>query len=275
MTNPFTWITVVVLLMLLVEVFAGRHRGVHSRDELLVNGLCILLGVSVRPLLAAAVAMLIAVLLPAGRGALSGLPFWPALLAIVLLAEFVNYWVHRWAHNAERHPWLNWLWAFHRTHHTAPYMNVMLHFRVHFAWALVSGLTWVISLAIYLGQGVAAGVAVIIFGVYGVLTHSHFRWDDRLRAHPRYGRLFRAMEHVLVSPGIHHSHHGFGRDGGNYRNFGIFLSIYDWWFGTLHIPAGRPAHYGIPRRKLHWAEEVFYPLYRGRALAFAPGERRE
>ena len=54
-------------------------------------------------------------------------------------------------------------------------------------------------------------------------------------------------------------------DGGNYRNFGIFLSIYDWLFGTLHIPQGRPSRYGIPDPTPHWAEEVFYPLYRGRS----------
>lgn len=227
-----------------------------------MNCLCVMLGVSVRPLLAGAVALAVAVVLPLGRGALEDAPFWPSVLAIILLAEFVNYWMHRWAHNAERSKYFRWLWCFHRTHHTAPYMNVMLHFRVHFAWVLCSGLTWVTALAFYLGLGAAAALAIGLFAGFGVLTHCHFRWDDRLRAHPRYGRYFRALEHVFVSPGLHHSHHGFGRDGGNYRNFGIFLSIYDWMFGTLYIPGGRPAHYGIPRRRLHWAEEVFYPFYR-------------
>ncbi len=265
MMNPLLWVMVVVLAMLLVEVLAGRHRHVYNRRELAITGLCTLLGVSVRPALAGLVAALIALVLPGGRGALADMPFWPSLLVIILLAEFVNYWVHRWAHDAERYPAFAWLWRFHRTHHTARYMNVSLHFRVHFAWALASGLTWVMSLAIYLGQGAAAAVAIVIFGIYGVVTHSAFRFDDGLRWHPTLGRLLRALEHVLVSPGVHHSHHGFGRDGGNFRNFGIFLSVYDWLFGTLHIPQGPPAQYGIPRRDVHWAEEVFYPLYRERA----------
>ena len=64
-----------------------------------------------------------------------------------------------------------------------------------------------------------------------------------------------------------HSHHGYGKDGGNYRNFGIFLSIYDWMFGTLHIPKARPARYGLPDPTPHWADDAFSPLNIGRMLA--------
>ncbi len=269
MGNIGTWVTVVICAVLLLEVVAGRHRNLYSRNDYLVNGLCIVLGATVRPLLAAVVAMAIGLLLPFGRNALASVPFWPALIVIILLAEFANYWVHRWAHRFERHRYFDWLWRLHRTHHTAKYMNVLLHFRVSFCWALVSGLTWVISLAIYLGQGAAAGVAVFAFALWGIVTHSHFRWDDRLRSHPIVGKAFRALEHIIVSPGLHHAHHGYGRDGGLYRNFGVLLSIYDWMFGTLHIPQGRPWRYGIPRATPHWAEEVFFPLYWKREPAVA------
>jgi sterol desaturase/sphingolipid hydroxylase (fatty acid hydroxylase superfamily) len=148
----------------------------------------------------------------------------------------------------------------HRTHHTAKYVNVLLNFRISLFWALVAGLTWVMSLAVYLGQAKAAGAAVIVFSFWGIFTHSDFRWDDAIRRHRILGPAFRGLEHVFISPGIHHSHHGYGKDGGSYRNFGIFLSIYDWLFGTLHIPEGRPFRYGLPGTTPHWADDAFSPL---------------
>ena len=122
------------------------------------------------------------------------------------------------------------------------------------------------------GEAKAAGVAVAIFSFWGIFTHSDFRWDDVIRNHPAFGGLFRALEHIFISPGIHHSHHGYGKDGGNYRNFGIFLSIYDWIFGTLHIPKGRPSRYGLPDPTPHWADDAFSPINIGSLLARAPAK---
>lgn len=85
---------------------------------------------------------------------------------------------------------------------------------------------------------------------------------DAVRRHRLFGPMFRAAEHVIVSPGIHHTHHGFGKDGASYRNFGVMLSVWDWLFGTLHIPEGRPYRYGIPGHNAHWLEELAYPLIR-------------
>ena len=260
MANPQLWVLAVTLAILVAEVVAGRHRHIYNRSDWLVNGICIVLGSLVRPLSAVLVALLIAHLLPGARGALSGIPFAPALIGIVLLAEFANYCVHRSSHYVKGSRWFDWFWRMHRTHHTAQYVNVLLNFRISLFWGLVAGLTWVMSLAIYLGQAKAAGVAIVIFSFWGIFTHSDFRWDDTIRSHRIFGRMFRMLEHIFVSPGIHHSHHGYGRDGGNYRNFGIFLSIYDWMFGTLHIPNGRPSRYGIPGVAPHWADDAFSPL---------------
>ena len=38
------------------------------------------------------------------------------------------------------------------------------------------------------------------------------------------------------------------------------LAIYDWMFGTLYIPKGRPFRYGIPGQMPHWAYDAFAPL---------------
>ncbi|TCM14709.1 fatty acid hydroxylase family protein [Novosphingobium sp. PhB165] len=267
MQNLGQWVLAVTGIILVAEIVTGRHRAIYSRGDWFVNGICIFAGAVVRPLGAVAVAALIGWLLPAGRGALSWVPFVPAVIVITLLAEFANYWVHRGSHILKDSRWFDWLWRMHRTHHTAKYVNVLLNFRISLFWALVAGLTWVMSLAVYLGQAKAAGFAVVIFSFWGIFTHSDFRWDDTIRRHRIFGPMFRGLEHIFISPGIHHSHHGYGKDGGNYRNFGIFLSIFDWMFGTLHIPNGRPFRYGIPGSTPHWADDAFSPINIGSLLA--------
>ncbi len=254
------WVLSVTGIILLAEIVAGRHRGIHNRNDWFVNGICIFVGAVIRPLGAFAVSLLIAWLIPAGKGALADMPFVPALIAIVLVAELFNYGVHRFSHEWKGSRGGDWLWRMHRTHHTARYVNVMLNFRTSIFWGLVAGLTWAFSLALYLGLAKPAAVAIAIFSFWGIVTHSDFRWDIPIRRHRLFGPVLRAIEHVIITPATHHSHHGFGRDGANYRNFGIFLAIYDWMFGTLFIPEGRPYRYGLPGKEPHWADDAFSPL---------------
>ena len=172
MENLGLWVLAVTGFMLLAEVIAGRHRGIYSRSDWLVNGICILAAALVRPVGTAAVAVVIAQIFPDGRGALRDVPFVPALIAIILLGEFANYWVHRGSHQLKGSRWFDWFWRMHRTHHTAKYVNVLLNFRISPFWILVGGLGWVFSLAIYLGQAQAAGAAIVIFTFWGIFTHS-------------------------------------------------------------------------------------------------------
>ena len=134
------WVLAVTAVILLAEVIAGRHRKIYSRSDWLVNGICLLGAALVRPAGTAAVALCIAYLFPAGQGALRDVPFLPALVVIVLLGEFANYWVHRGSHQLKDSRWFDWFWRMHRTHHTAKYVNVMLNFRISPFWILVGGL---------------------------------------------------------------------------------------------------------------------------------------
>lgn len=253
----------VTALILLAEIVAGRHRGIYRRSDWIVIGSLALLNPlvsrSIAGLLIATVASLI---LPQYRGALGHVALLPAYLILFLIVEFAFYWVHRWAHEGQRRQWLGWLWKIHRTHHAGKYMNVLVTLRINLFWSFVVPTAWITGFAIYLGQGQA--VALVVLTIYGwnLITHSHFRWDDPIRANAYVGPVFRAIEHVLISPGMHHTHHGFGKDGGSYRNYAVTFAFLDWMFGTMHIPKGRPWRYGIPGAQPHWAEEIFYPLVR-------------
>lgn len=249
------------LLILVIEIINGRHRGIYDRHTKLVTLGCVIGAAVARPVAAICIAFFIELLLPRWSGALEGARFGWSFLAIFVASEFCFYWGHRWAHGAKgkRH---EWLWMLHRTHHSARFINVGVTIRVNPFWSFIVPTGWVIGIATYLGLGKAAGLTLATIYLWNLITHSHFRWDDAIRRHKLSGPAFRALEHVIVSPGIHHSHHGYGKDGGNFRNYAVTLSLFDWMFGTLHIPEGRPWRYGLPGANAHWAEEILFPFVR-------------
>lgn len=261
MHSAMLWVTASAVLVLLIEVAAGRHRGVYRKGEIAFIAASLGIGrIAVAPVASLMVAALWSHLFAAHRNALAGLPLWLALPLVAIANEFCFYWVHRWAHNSSKDRSL--LWMIHRTHHSATYMNVAVWMRLNLWWYFIIPTAWVMGLFLYLGLHEAVGVTVVLIAVWNIVTHSDFRWDDAVRRHRLFGPAFRALEHIIVSPGIHHTHHGFGKDGASYRNFGVMLSLWDWVFGTLHIPEGRPHRYGIPGHDAPLLEELLYPLVR-------------
>jgi len=259
--NFWTLMMVLTAGVVVVEFATGRLRTALTRQEWIVIPTCALLN---RLVFGVAAAMLIAWvlghLMPAWHGALKDAPLVPAALAILLVMEVAFYWAHRWAHLGQKGEHLVWLWKIHRTHHSGPFMSALVTMRINVWWGFIVPTPWILGAAIYLGQGKAGGIALGVIYAWNLITHAHFRWDDAIRRHRLFGPAFRALEHIVVSPGVHHSHHGYGKDGTTGRNFAVTFAWLDWMFGTLHIPEGRPRHYGLPGRQAHWAEEIFYPL---------------
>jgi sterol desaturase/sphingolipid hydroxylase (fatty acid hydroxylase superfamily) len=252
------WALVAILAALLAEVLAGKHRNLYRRHDLLSTFSCILLGRLTSPLAALAIAGTFALALPGFRGALADLPFWPSFLVLLVVEEFCFYWVHRMAHDPKNHPIL---YGMHRTHHASPYLNITVMGRINVFWHFIVPTAWVKGLAIYLGMLNQAGALMLLILAWNTATHSDYlRWDDLFLKYGWSRKLLRALQYVVVTPGLHHTHHGWGKDGKTYRNYATMLSFYDRLFGTLHVPEGRPAHYGLPGKDVHWTEEVFFPL---------------
>jgi sterol desaturase/sphingolipid hydroxylase (fatty acid hydroxylase superfamily) len=256
--QPAYWIMVLIIGILLIEIAQGRHKGVHRRHDFYIIGAALVGGQLTRPLLALVTAWAIGAVIPAYQGALAGAPFLPSLLVLLLVAEFCQYWIHRAAHNTRRFPWL---YGMHRTHHSAPYVNVTLMYRTNLIWPFVHSYTWVAAIGFYLGLFAPATAFYILIMAWNALTHSDWRWDDAIAAKlPGGTKIVPALELVLVTPRIHHTHHGYGRDGKVYRNFCTFFSFYDRLFGTLHIPEGRPWRYGLPGGEHDWWRQMIYPV---------------
>jgi sterol desaturase/sphingolipid hydroxylase (fatty acid hydroxylase superfamily) len=248
-------------VVLALEVVCGRYRGLLTSENVKSTLGSILGNAVTRPIAAIIIAAAIGFALPTHQGALATTPLYIAFPVVFVIAEFAFYWVHRWSHEGKGHR-LDWLWKLHRTHHSGKFMNVVVTTRMNVFWPFVVPTPWVLGVATYLGM--EQGAALTLMTIYGwnLITHANFRWDDVVRRQRFIGPVFRMMEHIVVSPGIHHTHHGYGRDGGNFRNYAVTLSILDWMFGTLHIPHGRPWKYGVPGPQPHWAEDVFFPIVR-------------
>lgn len=255
-------IIAVTLVLLLAEIATGRHRNIYHSNEKKVLAASIIAGALIaRPLASLGLAALMHLVAPTWSGTLSAVPFIPAYLACLFVAEFCFYWVHRLAHESAK--WKNpWLWRMHRTHHSAKYMNVILNYRLNFFWYFISPPSWIFAITIYLGQEAAAALALFTIAGWNLITHSNFRWDEWLRNFSFMRPVMIILGHLIIMPSVHHSHHGYGKNGGPFRNYAITLALYDWMFGTLFIPDGRPWRYGTPGTDPHWTEEVWYPLIR-------------
>lgn len=263
--NYRIWILCSALVILGFEIVKGGHRGIYNRKVLLVTALCFLVGGVTSPLAGQVIRSVVDwVMAPTHlKGALKDVPLVWGTLGVLFVADFFFYWGHRFAHR--KIPYLGWLGKLHRTHHSGKFMNITLTARIHPLWYFVVPAGWVYAIAAYLGLGTAALYAVTVVFTWNLFTHTHFRWDDWLRNNPRLEPILNVLEHVLITPGLHHTHHGWGSDDGKtYRNFAVMFALFDWMFGTLHRPKGRPRHYGLPGDYPHWAEEVFYPFYQQR-----------
>lgn len=255
--SDVAWIYIATLAILIAEAVTGQLKNCTRRDFGL-TALCFLANSAVtRPLFGLGAGTLAAWIFPAYAGSGAGMPLWQAVLVSFVGMEFVFYWVHRWSHEGQKmgHR-LNWLWKIHRTHHSATEINVTVVQRQNIFWALFTPHIWMVALFVYLGMEAGVAVSLIILYIWNTLTHMHWRVDDGVLKNP----VFRGLMHVFITPSMHHAHHGYGRNGKMYKNYGLCLSVFDWMFGTLYLPEGRPSRYGVPGEQPHWAEEAFYPL---------------
>ena len=164
----------------------------------------------------------------------------PPLVAILVttLVELLAFEFAYWFSHFVFHR-VPWLWEFHKVHHSAEVMTVLTEMRQHpieiiafmNASALATGLvfgamTWVFGPGAHSLTLLNGNLALALFLMtWGHLRHSHVWIPFRGLA----GRLFQ-------SPAHHQVHHSL--DAAHYdKNLGFALAVWDWAFGTLHVPA--------------------------------------
>lgn len=146
-------------------------------------------------------------------------PGWSQFLLLFVLADFIQWNVHRWLHYSP------WLWEFHKVHHSVEQMGFAAHLRYHWMETIVYKSVQYIPLSM-IGFGLDDFFILhLVTILIGHLNHANVKIT--------YGPL----KYVLNNPVMHLWHHAreipAERTGVNY---GISLSLWDYLFGTAYIP---------------------------------------
>jgi sterol desaturase/sphingolipid hydroxylase (fatty acid hydroxylase superfamily) len=150
---------------------------------------------------------------------------------LVLLEDFIYYWLHRFDHEVRL------LWAVHVTHHSSKEMNFTVGFRSSVFQPLYRFI-YFIPLALL---GFQPADIVFVYSatqIWGIFVHTELI------------RKMGWLEHILVTPSHHRVHHA---SNARYldKNMGMFLIIWDKLFGTfqpeLHEKEYEPIKYGLTK----------------------------
>ncbi|QNM85551.1 sterol desaturase family protein [Polaribacter pectinis] len=149
------------------------------------------------------------------------LPFFARIFIFFIVVDFVQWWTHRLLHRSE------FLWNFHKVHHSVKEMGFAAHLRYHWMEPVVYNSLRYIPLAIIGGFSAQDVAFVHFFNItIGHLNHANINWD--------YGWL----KYILNNPKMHIWHHSkeLPEERKYGVNFGLTLSIWDYIFKTNYIP---------------------------------------
>jgi lathosterol oxidase len=175
----------------------------------------------------------------------SQLPLVFQIPAVLLVADFTQYWVHRAFHSVPL------LWRFHAIHHSAEAMDWLAGSRLHLVDAVVTrGLTY-IPIYILGFSEVALYAYVTVVVVQATFIHANVRWE------------FPGIRRLVATPCFHHWHHAAEPEAVD-KNFSVHSPLWDWLFGTLYMPGRWPNQYGLCGRSdvpASWALQFVYPFW--------------
>jgi sterol desaturase/sphingolipid hydroxylase (fatty acid hydroxylase superfamily) len=225
---------------------------------------------------------------------MNGWPMWGVLLVGFVVRDFVQWWTHRLLHRVD------WLWEYHKVHHSVEQMGFAAHLRFHWMETVVYRTIEYIPLAL-LGIGLYDFFIIHIFTLaWGHFNHSNISINGRvsggilgfligivsvnglldihlfdqsttmvkiigLLGFVLFGIFIIGpfMRVIFNSPEMHIWHHA--HDIPEERkfgvNFGLTLAIWDYIFGTNYIPkSGRNIRLGVPN------DEVFPKSFWAQAI---------
>ena len=167
-------------------------------------------------------------LLPGRDFALLGsLPLPAQFLAVLVLADLTQYWIHRAFHR------VSFLWRLHAVHHSSTAMDWLAGSRMHPLDALATR-AGVMTVLVIAGASPAAVALYLAFVSFqAVFIHANF------------GAGLEQLEPFLATPRFHHFHHAAEAEAID-KNFAVHLPVLDRLFRTHFLPEARwPQGYGL------------------------------
>jgi len=161
------------------------------------------------------------------RGWVVALPFWAGLPLLLLLADLVQYWLHRAYHEVP------WLWRLHAVHHSAKHMDWMAGSRQHILEVLITrSLVFAPIFLLGFSKNVIDAY-IIIVGFQAVFNHANV------------GVRLGPLRYVIVTPNFHHWHHSQDTEALD-RNYAAHFAFLDHLFGTaVQSDKPWPERYGV------------------------------
>ncbi len=166
------------------------------------------------------------------------LPVWLHALVAFALLDASDYVFHRVSHN------VRWLWLLHAVHHSDTHVDVTTNLRQHPLHIVPTELWNLVACA-------AIGVPAWIFLLHEIVSlgfahlhHVAIRW-------PRW--IDRMFSWLVITPRMHWNHHSPVLQRTN-SNYGVILSCWDRWFGTMTSPvAAAKSEFGLAALHApHW-----------------------
>ena len=98
---------------------------------------------------------------------LNSLPLWLRYVLMILILDFVGYWIHRLLHYSDT------LWEFHKIHHSAKELDVFNAIKLHFVESLVYRFFGYVPLGL-IGFGAGDVFVVTVFrSLFSMFTHAN------------------------------------------------------------------------------------------------------
>jgi sterol desaturase/sphingolipid hydroxylase (fatty acid hydroxylase superfamily) len=173
-------------------------------------------------------------------------PIWAQLLTLFVVRDFIQWNVHRLLHRFE------FLWNFHKVHHSVQQMGFAAHLRFHWGETVVYRTLEYIPLAM-IGFGIQDFFLVHIFATaVGHFNHSNFKVP------------LGPFRFLFNNPQMHIWHHAKHMPRRYGANYGITLSVWDYLFGTAYEPEdGRDIELGFDEVEHYpksFMEQQLYPF---------------
>ena len=143
-------------------------------------------------------------------------PAMQIFLAVLLMDVWIYFW-HRGTH------YIQFLWRFHRVHHSDPAMDASSGLRFHFGEVVLSAVTRAGVLLVF---GLDLWMVVLYEALMTPLVILH-------HSNANLGKLDDWMRLVFISPNMHRIHHSRYQPETD-SNFGVIFSLWDRMFGTYN-----------------------------------------
>ncbi|WP_395344988.1 sterol desaturase family protein [Ningiella sp. W23] len=173
------------------------------------------------------------------------MPILLQVVLIILLADFVLYWEHRWFHEVKC------LWPVHAVHHSVENLDWLAGSRGHFVQIFSERAMVMIPLYLIGADQTALDIYVGFAALQAVLIHCNLKFS------------FGFLRYIFVTPQFHHWHHSSEKPAID-TNYSAHTVLFDYLFGTAHMPGDHwPADYGTTKKlPSSFVGQVLYPFRR-------------